>query len=79
MDVNAIPSLKQNIRQLKKEKAEILTTSRDSKKLKRIRTAIKLLKRQTRELAQERKKMAAATAAEATAKAAAEKSAVTSG
>ena len=79
MDVNAIPSLKQNIRQLKKEKAEILTTSRDSKKLKRIRTAIKLLKRQTRELAQERKKMAAATAAEATTKAAAEKSAVTSG
>ena len=79
MDVNATPSLKQNIRQLKKEKAEILTTSRDSKKLKRIRTAIKLLKRQTRELAQERKKMAAATAAEATTKAAAEKSAVTSG
>ena len=32
MDVNALPSLKQNIRQLKKEKAEILTTSRDSEK-----------------------------------------------
>jgi hypothetical protein len=79
MDVNAIPSLKQNIRQLKKEKTEILASSPDSKKLKRIRTKIKLLKRQTRELAQEKKKMAAATTAEATAKAAAEKSAATSG
>ena len=79
MDVNAIPSLKQNIRRLKKEKTEILTSSPDRKKLKLIRTKIKLLKRQTRELAQEKKKMAAATAAEATAKAAAEKSAVTSG
>ena len=79
MDVNAIPSLKQNIRQLKKEKTEILTSSPDGKKLKRIRTKIKLFKRQTRELAQEKKKMAAAAAAEATEKAAAEKSAATSG
>jgi hypothetical protein len=79
MDVNELPSLKQNIRQLKKEKTEILTSSPDRKKLKLIRTKIKLLKRQTRELAQEKKKMAAATAAEATAKTAAEKSAVTSG
>ena len=78
MDVNAIPSLKQNIRQLKKEKTEILSSSRDRKKRKQIRTKIKLLKRQTRELAQEKKRMAAATAAEASAKAAAEKSATTS-
>jgi hypothetical protein len=77
MDVNELPSLKQNIRQLKKEKTEILTSSQDRKKLKLIRTKIKLLKRQTRELAQEKKRMAAA--AQATAKAAAEKSAVTSG
>ena len=31
MDVNALPSLKQNIRQLKKEKTEILTSSGDRK------------------------------------------------
>jgi ElaB/YqjD/DUF883 family membrane-anchored ribosome-binding protein len=79
MDVNAIPSLKQSIRQLKKEKTEILSSSPDKKKLKRIRTKIKLLKRQTRDLAQKKKKMAAASSAEATAKAAAETSAATSG
>ena len=78
MDVNAITSLKQSIRQLKKEKTEILTSSPARKKLKRIRTKIKLLKRQTRELAQEKKKIAAASAAEATAKTAAETSAATS-
>ena len=79
MDVNAIPSLKQSIRQLKKEKTEILSSSPDKKKLKRIRTKIKLLKRQTRDLAQKKKKMAAASSVEATAKAAAETSAATSG
>ena len=79
MDVNAISSLKQSIRQLKKEKTEILTSSPARKELKRIRTKIKLLKRQTRELAQEKKKMAAAGAAEATAKSAKETSVATSG
>ena len=69
MDVNALPSLKQNIRQLKKEKAEILTSSGDSAKVKRIRRKIKLLKRKTRELAAQKKK----SAAEAAVKASAEK------
>jgi hypothetical protein len=62
MDVNALPSLKQNIRQLKKEKAEILTSSDDSAKAKRIRRKIKLLKRETRELAAQKKKLAAEAA-----------------
>ncbi len=75
MDVNALPSLKQNIRQLKKEKAEILTSSGDSAKVKRIRRKIKLLKRETRELAAQKKKSAAAAAAEAATKASAEKTA----
>jgi hypothetical protein len=71
MDVNALPNLKQNIRQLKKEKAEILTSSGDSAKVKRIRRKIKLFKRETRELAAQKKKLAA----EATIKASAEKTA----
>lgn len=71
MDVNALPSLKQNIRQLKKEKAEILTSSDDGAKVKRIRRKIKLLKRKTRELAAQKKK----SAAEAAVKASAEKTA----
>ena len=71
MDVNALPSLKQNIRQLKKEKAEILTSSNDRAKVTRIRRKIKLLKRETRELAAQKKK----SAAEAAVKASAEKTA----
>ena len=71
MDVDALPSLKQNIRQLKKEKAEILTSSGDSAKVKRIRRKIKLLKRETRELAAQKKK----SAAEPEVKASAEKTA----
>ena len=71
MDVNALPSLKQNIRQLKKEKAEILTSSGDNAKVKRIRRKIKLLKRKTRELAAQKKK----SAAEAAVKASTEKTA----
>jgi hypothetical protein len=71
MDVNALPGLKRNIRQLKKEKTEILTSSGDSAKVKRIRRKIKLLKRETRELAAQKKK----SAAEAATKASAEKTA----
>jgi ElaB/YqjD/DUF883 family membrane-anchored ribosome-binding protein len=71
MDVNALPNLKQNIRQLKKEKAEILSSSGDSAKVKRIRRKIKLLKRETRGLAAQKKK----SAAEAATKASAEKTA----
>jgi membrane protein involved in colicin uptake len=78
MDVSALPRFKQNIRQLKKEKAETLTSSGDRKKIKRIQRQIKLLKRQTRDLAQEKKKLAAAAAAEAAGKAAAEKAAADS-
>jgi ElaB/YqjD/DUF883 family membrane-anchored ribosome-binding protein len=59
MDVNALSSVKQNIRRLKKEKSEILTSSGDSAKVKRIRRKIKLLKRETRELAAQKKKSAA--------------------
>ena len=69
MDVNALPSVKQNIRQLKKEQAEILTSSGDRTKVKWIRRKIKLLKRETRELAAQKKK----SAAEAAVKASAEK------
>jgi ElaB/YqjD/DUF883 family membrane-anchored ribosome-binding protein len=71
MDVNALPNLKQNIRQLKKEKAEILTSSGDSARVKRIRRKIKLFKRETRELAAQKRK----SAAEAATKAAADKTA----
>ena len=67
MDVNALSGLKQNIRQLKKEKAEILTSSGDSETVKRIRRKIKLLKRQTSELAAQKKKSAAEAATNASA------------
>ena len=67
MDVSALPSVKQNIRQLKKEKAEILTSSGDSEKVKRIRRRIKLLKRETRQLAAQKKKSAAEAAIQASA------------
>ena len=71
MDVNALSGLKQNIRQLKKEKDVILTSSGDSETVKRIRRKIKLLKRETRVLAAQKKK----SAAEAAIKASAEKTA----
>jgi hypothetical protein len=69
MDMDAPANLKQNIRQLKKEKAEVLTSSGDRAKVKRIRRKIKLFKRETRELAAQKKKLAA----EATIKASTEK------
>ena len=75
MDVSALPGLKQNIRQLKKEKAEILSSSRDNEKLERFQKKIKLLKRETRELAEQKRKSAAAAVAEASSKAAADKNA----
>jgi hypothetical protein len=75
MDPTALTTAKQNIRQLKKQKAEILTSSRDQKKLKKIQRDIKLLKRQTRELGREKKLAAAKAAAENAAKEAAEKAA----
>ena len=63
-DVNAIHSIKHDIRELKKQKAELLTASGDSKKLKKVQRKIKRLKRLTRHLAHEAKSAAAAAPAE---------------
>ena len=54
-NANAIHSIKHDIRELKKQKTEILTSSRDRKKLKRVQRRIKLLKRLSRHLAHEAK------------------------
>jgi len=62
-DINAIHSVKEDIRALKKQKAEILTSSPDRKKLKRIQRKVKLLKRLTRHLAHDAKVAATAAAA----------------
>ncbi|MGH7875258.1 MAG: hypothetical protein ACREQO_23945 [Candidatus Binatia bacterium] len=75
MEATALSAAKQNIRQLQKQKAEILTSTRDRKLLKRLQRKVKLLKRQARGLAQEKKIAAAKIAAEAAAKEAAEKAA----
>ena len=75
MEATALSAAKQNIRQLKKQKAEILTSTRDRKLLKKLQRKVKLLKRQSRELAQEKKIAAAKIAAETAAKEAAEKAA----
>ena len=72
MDVSALPGVKQDIRRLKKEKAEILSSSRDGTKLKKIKRKIKLLKRETRLLSKQKKNLATAAAAEAAVKARAE-------
>jgi hypothetical protein len=63
-DRSAIHAIKQDIRGLKKQKAEILAAAPDRKKLKRIHRKIKLLKRLTRDLAHETKTAAAAKAAQ---------------
>ena len=69
-DVNAIHSIKQDIRQLNKQKTELLTANSDRKKLKRIKRKVKLLKRLTRHLAREAKTTAAAKAGQSGAPAA---------
>lgn len=69
-DLNAIHGVKQDIRQLKKQKADLLSANGDGKKVKRIKRKIKLLKRLTRHLAHEAKTTAAAKAAESAAPAA---------
>lgn len=69
-DVNAIHSIKHDIRELKKQKTEVLTASRDAKKLKKVKRKIKRLKRLTRHLALEAKNAPAAAPAEAAAPAA---------
>jgi hypothetical protein len=63
-DTNAIHAIKQDIRGLKKQKAEILAATPDRKRLKKIHRKIKLLKRLTRDLAHEAKTAAAAKAAQ---------------
>jgi CBS-domain-containing membrane protein len=75
MEATALSAAKQAIRQLKKQKVEILASTRDRKKLKGIQRKVKLLKRQSRELGQEKKLAAARAAAETAAKEAAEKAA----
>jgi hypothetical protein len=72
-DLNAIHAVKQDIRQLQKQKLELLSSNRDRKKVKRIRRKVKLLKRVTRHLAHD----ARLATAEAEARAAAEKAAAT--
>ena len=63
-DLNAIHAVKQDIRALKKQKAELIASNGDQKKLKRLKRKVKLLKRLTRHLAHEAKTAAAAKAAQ---------------
>ena len=63
-DLNAIHAVKQDIRQLKKQKTETLASSPDPRKLRKVRRKIKLLKRLTRHLAHEAKTAATAKAAQ---------------
>jgi Rho termination factor-like protein len=70
-DINAIHAVKQDIRQLNKQKAEILASSPDRKKVKQIQKRVKVLKRLTRHLAREAKTAAARKAAQPAAPAAA--------
>ena len=72
-DLNAIHAVKQDIRQLQKQKLELLSANGERKKIKRIRRKVKLLKRVTRHLAHD----ARLATAEAEARAAAEKAAAT--
>jgi hypothetical protein len=58
-DLNAIHSVKQDIRQAQKEKAELLASNGDRKKIKKLRRRVKFLKRVTRHLAREAKSAAA--------------------
>jgi ElaB/YqjD/DUF883 family membrane-anchored ribosome-binding protein len=60
-DVNVIHAVKQDIRALQKQKAELLSSNGDRKKLKRIKRKVKLLKRLTRHLAHEAKTATATT------------------
>jgi hypothetical protein len=63
-DLNAIHAIKQEIRALNKQKAEILASTPDRRKLRRVRRKVKLLKRLTRDLAHEAKKAAGIQAAQ---------------
>lgn len=63
-DLNAIHAVKQDIRTLQKQKAELLAGGGDRKELKRMRRKVKLLKRLTRHLAHEAKTTAATKTAQ---------------
>ena len=63
-DLNAIHAVKQDIRALKKHKAELLASNADRKKLKKVKRKVKLLKRLTRHLAHEAKTVAGAKASQ---------------
>ncbi len=63
-DLNAVHAVKQDIRALKKQKAELVTSNGDRKTLKRVKRKVKLLKRLTRHLAREAKTAAGAKAAQ---------------
>lgn len=62
-DVSAIHAVKRDIQALKQKKAEILASSPDRKKLKKIQRQVKVLKRLTRHLAHDAKLAAAVAAA----------------
>ena len=79
MDANlTTTAAKQAIRQLKKQKAELVASTHDRKKIRRVQRKVKLLKRETRALAHVKKLAADKAAAEAVAKEAAEKAAAAS-
>ena len=63
-DLNAVHAVKQDIRALKKQKAELVVSNGDRKKLKRVKRKVKLLKRLTRHLAREAKTAVGAKAAQ---------------
>lgn len=66
-DLNAIHSVKQDIRQTQKEKAELLASAGDRKKIKNLRRKVKFLKRVTRHLARDARSAAAVKPAAAAA------------
>jgi len=70
-DVNAIHGVKADIRALEKQKAELIASHGDARKIKRLKRQVKLLKRLTRDLAHERKTAAALKVAQPAAPAAA--------
>ena len=62
MDATTLTNAKQNIRQLKKQKAELAAATPDRKKNRLLQRKIRLLKRTTRVLASDKKALAAKTA-----------------
>jgi len=58
-DLNAIHAVKQDIRELQKRKAELLTSNGKRNEIKRLRRKVKLAKRVTRHLARDAKLAAA--------------------